>query len=139
MNVVASKGPVKKVPGKKQDEYQSFFKYYYDRLTAEHPRWTVTQINTIIKLLWKKRISKSTRKQITLENKKLSGRRLYSRVKLGEGLTKDQIKQLWKALPHESKKYWEIRGQGRPQRSLKDSGRYVRKVLGCGISKEVLT
>lgn len=46
-------------PNKKKservEEYHNFFKYYHDRLTAEHPRWSTPQITTIIKLLWRKR------------------------------------------------------------------------------------
>ena len=50
-------------------------------------------------------------------------------------MPRDQIKQLWRALPHESKKYWQIKAQGRPNRPEKDSGRYVRRVLNAGASK----
>jgi hypothetical protein len=39
----------------RQNEYLIFFKYYYSRLGAEHPRWTSPQITAIIKLLWRKR------------------------------------------------------------------------------------
>lgn len=67
----------------------------------------------------------------------MTGRQLYNRTKINEGFLKEQIKQLWKALPHESKKYWQIRGQGKPNRSKKDSGRFVRKVLNAGVTQPV--
>lgn len=112
----------------------NFFKYYHERLIAEHPRWSSSQITTIIKLLWKKRTLKSNRRR-SLVSKGLTGRQLYNRTKLAEGYVKEQIRLLWKALPHESKKYWHIKGQGRPNRSKKDSGRFVRRVLNSGVTR----
>lgn len=38
-----------------QTEYLKFFKFYYEKLSKEHTRWTANQITTIIKLLWKKK------------------------------------------------------------------------------------
>lgn len=38
-------------------EYLKFFKFYYEKLSAEHKRWTANQISTIIKLLWKKKLT----------------------------------------------------------------------------------
>lgn len=35
-----------------------FFKFYYDKLTKEHPRWNTHHISIIIKLLWKKKLVK---------------------------------------------------------------------------------
>lgn len=119
----------------KSDEYINFYKYYHDRLRVEHPRWTTPQITTIIKLLWKKRNLKKQKTQVGIPAKGLSGRQLYNRTKQSEGFLKEQIKQLWKALPHESKKYWQIKGQGKPNRSKKDSGRFVRRVLNSGVSR----
>lgn len=69
-------------------------------------------------MLWRKRQTKKSRdRQGEVIGKSLSGRQLYNRTKLSEGFLKDQIRQLWRALPHESKKYWQIKGQGKPKRS----------------------
>lgn len=117
----------------KAEEYLSFFKYYYERLTVEHPRWTKPQITLIIKLLWKKRGSKTNKRRRSLSSSKpMSGRQLFCRTKISEGHTRTDARQIWKALPHESKVYWKIRGQGKPSRCEKDSGRFVRKVLNSG-------
>lgn len=114
----------------KKEEYLTFFKYYFERLGAEHPRWSKNQISTIIKLLWKKR-SKSTRKNSTKISKTLSGFQLYRRTKETEGFLKAQIRPMWKALPVESKRYWRFKAQGRPIRHRKS----VRRVLEKGVSR----
>ena len=46
----------------KNTAYLQFYKYYFDRLSSEHPRWNSTQITTIIKLLWKKRAKQNRKK-----------------------------------------------------------------------------
>lgn len=120
----------------RKEEYLTFFKYYYERLNAEHPRWSKIQITTIIKLLWRKR-NKTTRRERQGPKKGLTGRQLYRKVKESEGFVREQIKTMWKALPHESKRYWHIKGQGKPHRSKKISGRFVRKVLNGGAITEV--
>ena len=116
----------------RKEEYLTFFKYYYERLNAEQPRWNKIQITTIIKLLWRKR-NKSTRRERVGSKKGLTGRQLYRKTKESEGFLREQIKAMWKALPHESKRYWQIKGLGKPHRSKKNSGRFVRKVLNSGV------
>jgi hypothetical protein len=37
---------------------------------------------------------------------------MYRKAKEACGMTQQQIKPMWKSLPHESKKYWEMRGRG---------------------------
>lgn len=120
---------ISKSPKTRKEQYLSFFKYYYERLASEHPRWTKMQISTIIKLLWRKRAKAGSGTRSTVKG--LSGRQLYRRVKESEGFLREQIKQMWKGLPHESKKYWVIKAQGRPHRS-KRNGKFVRKVLSGG-------
>jgi hypothetical protein len=71
----------------KNKDFLNFYKYYQERLIAEHPRWTNSQISTIIKLLWRKKISKRTRRN-SITSKGLTGRQLYNRSKLKEGLAK---------------------------------------------------
>ena len=125
--------------------YVQFFKYYYERLSAEHPRWNSTQITTIIKLLWKKR-SKQTRKGEgkrkpgrTIE-KTVSGWQFYRKLKEGEGHTRTAIKGMWNNLPIESKRYYKIQGQGRRTKARRTSGVFVRKILNSGaIRPESLT
>lgn len=68
--------------------------------------------------------------------KGLSGRQMYRRTKESEGFLKEQVKQMWKALPHESKRYWQILGRGKLHRSGKTSGKHIKKVLNSGASKE---
>lgn len=93
-------------------------------------------MTTIIKLLWRKRQTNSQKRRKSVSSKSLSGRQLYNRTKVSEGLLREQVRELWRALPHECKVYWNIKGQGRPNRSEKVSGSLVRKVLNSGASKE---
>ena len=110
----------------KKEEYFTFYKYYFERLGAEHPRWTKNQITTIIKLLWRKR-TKSSRRIISRGKKGLTGRQLYRRSKEPEGFNKEQIKFMWKSLPHESKVYWHIKAQGKPDRKKNLAKRILNK------------
>ena len=92
----------KHMEDKKNVAYIQFFKYYYERLSAEHPRWSSNQVTTIIRLLWKKRSRSSKRgpKKVRKETEKvLSGWQYYRRLKEGEGYTRTVIKGLWKGLP----------------------------------------
>ena len=57
------------------EKYVHFFKYYYNRLASEHPRWTASQITTIVKLLWRKR--KISGQRFSISEKPMSGRRRY--------------------------------------------------------------
>jgi hypothetical protein len=90
----------------RNSQYLQFYKYYHERLSAEHPRWTSTQITTIIKLLWKKRAKQSSgkgnlKKRIGKKGgeRRISGWIFYRRIKENEGLTRNTIKEMWKALP----------------------------------------
>lgn len=51
-------------------EYISFYKFYYERLTKEHPKWTPTNKTKIIKLLWRKRTAQRKKDQMRLRGKK---------------------------------------------------------------------
>lgn len=64
---------------KKVSEQATFSKYYYDKLASEHPRWSKLQIQTIVRLLWRKRSSKKSIR--SLPKKGLSGRQMYRREK----------------------------------------------------------
>ena len=114
----------------KKEEYLTFYKYYYERLGAEHPRWTKNQIATIIKLLWRKR-NKTSRRDTSRIRKGLSGYQLFRRTKEGDGFIRDQIKAMWRALPIESKRYWKFKAQGRPVRHIKN----VKRVLDKGVMR----
>ena len=52
----------------------------------------------------------SDKKERSRRSESLSGRQLYRRKKTSEGFLQDQIKMMWKSLPHESKLYWNILG-----------------------------
>jgi hypothetical protein len=47
-----------------KDNYVNFFKLYFEKLSKEHPRWTATQITSVIKLLWRKRKNQTKAKKI---------------------------------------------------------------------------
>lgn len=95
-------------------EYLKFFKFYYEKLSKEHPRWTANQISTIIKLLWKKKqnTDKSNAKALLRapkERRRVSGRMAFRR---SFNYTSIEGFERWKQLPIETKKYWRRRGEG---------------------------
>lgn len=52
--------PVKKKKTKQANaEYLVFFRHYFERYTREHPNWDKSQIQSIIRLLWKTRKRKN--------------------------------------------------------------------------------
>lgn len=108
----ASKGmKTKKISQPKNrniNEYISFFKSYFDRLSKEHPNWSAHQITSIIKLLWKKRKHNQTKavKPMRLV-KPMSGRKIFRKMK---GLSGQEAKTMWKRLPMETRKIWQMKG-----------------------------
>ena len=83
--------------------------------------------------MWRKRI-KTTKRGDGRVRKGLSGRQLYRRQKESEGFLKDTCYSMWKSLPFEGKIYWNIKAQGKPQRS-KRNGKEINKCLNKGASK----
>ena len=130
---------MKKEKKKKASDYLAFYKYYYSKLSSEHPRWNSAQITTIIKLLWKKRSKagklERTKKIKRFSTKVLSGWQCYRKEKESEGFTRNMIKDMWKGLPLESKRYFKIKGLGRELKKKKTSGAFVRKILNRGAVK----
>jgi len=63
-----------------------FFKFYYDKLSTEHARWSSNQITTIIKLLWKKKLVTDKRTstkgslRAPVQRKRISGRMAFRRA-----------------------------------------------------------
>lgn len=103
---------------KKNEEYITFFKHYYEALSKEHPRWLPNQITTIIKLLWKKRGAKlraEVKRRINRRStrprkiKILSARRYFRRIKK---LSAAEALMLWVRLPYESRKNYEYLAKG---------------------------
>jgi len=105
---------LKKEAKEPRTEYLKFFKFYYDKLTVEHPRWSANQISTIIKLLWKKkstgeRRSTQASSREPRERKNISGRMAFRKA---YGYSALETIERWKQLPFESKKYWKSKGSG---------------------------
>lgn len=102
---------------KPQTEYIKFFKFYYDKLSKEHPKWAANQISTIIKLLWRKKSKKSTSKDLKMSMRKLkmlkpmSGYEAFKREHMMDDMQASDIKERWNHMPKETKKYWEKKGQ----------------------------
>ena len=89
-------------------------------------------MQTIVKLLWRKKRAQNRRRS-SISKKGVSGRQLYRREKESQGLLREQLKMMWKSLPHESKIYWNIRGgKRRIHRSEKATSAHVRKILNSG-------
>ena len=96
-------------------EYLKFFKFYYDKLTREHPRWSASQISTIIKLLWKKKLTTDktaakTSSRVLRPGRKISGRLAFRRANGYSGM---EAAERWRQLPMETKRFWRLRGLGR--------------------------
>jgi hypothetical protein len=149
--VVTVKGRKKRIQKKVLDklsststEYLQFFKYYYSRLGAEHPRWSSPQITAIIRLLWKKRNlnAKMKQKKSRIRNLQLnpiSGRVMYRKEKEAYGHELVQIQQMWRQLPYESKKYWELKGRGgviKMRKLPNESISQLKKVMKSGSVKK---
>ena len=121
----------------KNTAYLQFFKYYYERLSAEHPRWNSTQITTIIRLLWKKRAKQARKGEIRKTGRRIekaiSGWQFYRKTKEAEGHTRPVIKEMWRGLPIESKRYYKIQGQGKRLKK-RTSGLPMRKILNGGVT-----
>lgn len=95
-------------------EYLKFFKFYYEKLSSEHKRWTANQISTIIKLLWKKKLAtdKTAAKasmRTPIQRRRISGRMAFRK---NYGYIGIEGAERWKQLPIESKKYWIAKGEG---------------------------
>jgi hypothetical protein len=65
-------------------EYLKFFKFYYDKLSSEHKRWNANQISTIIKLLWKKKLTTDKKASRSIRapasKRRVSGRMAFRRA-----------------------------------------------------------
>ena len=105
----------RKIIGKKQSqsEYVQFFKHHYNRLKAQHKRWTTNQISSVIKLLWKrsKRANKTLRRKDgqLRTSKPLSGKRYFRKVR---ALSNADTVYLWKRMPIETRGHWENESRG---------------------------
>jgi len=87
----------------KNHDYIVFYKLYYRKLAKEHPRWTAAKISKIIKLLWMRRQklvkrSGTKAKMISKEPKLrvVTGRVLFKKKKVREGINADQAKIMWR-------------------------------------------
>jgi len=90
------------------EEYISFFKSYFDRLSKEHPNWSARQITSIIKLLWKKRKQNHTKTSKPMRRvKPMSGRMAFRKMK---SLSGEEAQNMWKRLPMETRNIWQMKG-----------------------------
>lgn len=110
-------GKTKKIA---KTDYITFYKATYDKLQAEHPRWTPLQISGIIKLKWKKekknfkKTGKTSSKLATRRSNKIVSGFRYFRKYRGLGAKESLYK--WRRFPFETKNYWCIAsGKKKPQ------------------------
>ena len=95
-------------------EYLKFFKFYYEKLSGEHRRWSANQISTIIKLLWKKKLvsDKAASKaslRAPIAKTRSSGRMAFRK---NYGYSGVEATERWKQLPSETRRYWAGKGEG---------------------------
>ena len=110
-------GKSKKITKRTSQEYLQFYKLRYNKLHAQHPRWTSKQISSIIRLEWKKEkksftVVRKTRLGTRKPGKILSGYRFYRRYRSLP--SKDSIKK-WLHFPYETKVYWTRASSGKGQ------------------------
>jgi regulator of replication initiation timing len=90
-------------------DYISFYKQKYERLHAQHPRWTPKQISGIIKLEWRKnkneqkKPKKAGRLGTRRSSRLLSG---YLFFRKHRGYTSKETIQKWRHFPVETKHLW---------------------------------
>lgn len=100
-----------KVEGQKANsQYIQFYKFQYAHLLKQHPHWNAFKISKIVRLLWLKRQryfknmnqvgNKKFKKRFF---KKLTGKKHFRNSLEGE-MSREEINNLWKRLPLESKK-----------------------------------
>lgn len=93
--------------------YIMFYKENFAMQSRKHPKWNAAKITMIVKLLWQRekqqRVArlKAPKK---MQMRKMSGRMMFKRFKLKEGMSKDMIMNKWRRLPVESKKMYEMAG-----------------------------
>lgn len=110
---------IKKSKKSYNGEYVTFFKFYYEKLHAEHSKWLPHQISQIVGMLWKKRMttqSKMSKKKMkpTMMKKMpkiMTGRQAFMNSKKEENMTTQTMAMLWKRLPMESRNQWEKKGE----------------------------
>ena len=69
--------------------------------------------------------------------KAISGWQFYRKTKEAEGHTRPIIKEMWRGLPIESKRYYKIQGQGRRLKARRTSGLSMKKMLNGGVTPRV--
>jgi hypothetical protein len=108
---VAKSKPIRKM--RPTTTYIMFYKENFEMQSRKHPKWSAAKITKIIKLLWQrakmqKKAKLKAPKEVAM--RKMSGRMMFKRFKLKEGMNKETIKNKWKRLPMESKKMYEVAG-----------------------------
>lgn len=105
-------------------DYITFYKATYEKLHAEHPRWTSLQVAGIIRLKWKK--EKSSFKKTGKTSGKLGTRRI-SKILSGfryyrkyRGLGAKECLYKWRRFPYETKNYWCIASGKKKPAAKKD-------------------
>jgi len=95
-----------------QNEYISFFKYHFDKLTREHRRWTSAQISSVVRLLWKKKkqdAGRLRRRSSSRMSKPRTGRKLFMDVQRSKGVSiSAERRQMWKRLPRETRMMYNV-------------------------------
>lgn len=115
----------KKIIKKGTRDYIKFYQLRYNKLHAQHPRWTPKQISSIIKLEWKKekgsgRTRKTTRLGPRRQGKLLTGYRFYRRYR---GFTAQESFRKWRRFPYETKKYWSNAASGETSQVKRDTAK----------------
>jgi hypothetical protein len=95
----------------RRTEYISFFKFHFDKLRFEHPKWSLSQLNKIARLLWQKKKMASLPAPRRLRSMKpVTGRKFFLRLKREMGMVSQDAMRNWKRLPRESRMLYERRG-----------------------------
>jgi hypothetical protein len=103
-------------------EYTQFYKLRYAKLHAQHPRWTSTQISSIIRLEWKKekknfRVVRKGKLGTRKPAKVLSGYKFYRRYR---GFSAKESVKRWLHFPYETKVYWTRASSGKGQEAKRE-------------------
>lgn len=98
----------KKIVKANRIDYVAFYKEVSAQLHRDHPRWTMSQVSSLVRLEWKKRkiqIQRSQRARVGLRksHRKLSGYLFFRKERRFDYV---EAKQKWKRFPLETKNQW---------------------------------
>ena len=126
LSVDSSNRKTKKIAKKDRNEYISFHKFHFKKLSQEHKKWSSKQVNKIISLLWQKKKNHMMKPMKTRSMKAVSGRKFFLNLKKNEGISAEKRMDLWKRMPMETRNLYKKKGN--PSMELRSLNNKAKKM-----------